>query len=190
MCINKQIFNETDITAIIKLVQGLGRIAELSEEKNQKIEKQQRQENKKTKITSTLKTFEDYDKLLKSMDTPFQKTETVPELLTSMFQEMKRSNPELFHQIMQVLPGEDMSRYHNLVDFAQLDKKPRKIVKVVGVKVGNEPQTIEWKESNSMQEDSDAEESNLKRQRMKVKAELKGKKMVKGDRKKLHAEQQ
>ena len=39
-----------------------------------------------------LKTYDDYDRILNTIDTPFKKTEKVPELLTSMMMEMKRSN--------------------------------------------------------------------------------------------------
>lgn len=81
MCISKQIFVESDISAIVALLTGLIKIAVISSEKEGQIEKKKKYK-KQTKISSTIRTIGDLDKILASIDTPFKKYHELSEVLT------------------------------------------------------------------------------------------------------------
>jgi hypothetical protein len=120
----------------VKLLEALIHIAVKSEEKEGKIEKRKKRGEEGLKVAST-KVYDDYDKLIDAIGTPFKNEQQLDEIFTEMFLEMKHSNSELFNNIFQILSHEDTSAYSNYVNFELLEKKkPRVIRKVVGIKMG------------------------------------------------------
>ncbi len=57
LCICKQVFNETDISAIVALLSGVIKIAHLSAEKEEIIEKNKKKKNQKLKVSTHLRTL-------------------------------------------------------------------------------------------------------------------------------------
>lgn len=54
----------------------------------------EKRKNKKnqTKINPNIKTIEDFDKILKTIDTPFKQHKEISEVLSNLFYEMKKGN--------------------------------------------------------------------------------------------------
>lgn len=73
LCIEKQITKQTDISVIVTLLSGLIKIIVLSTEKEEKIEKKKSKKNQ-NKINTNLKTIEEFDKILKTIDSPFKQS--------------------------------------------------------------------------------------------------------------------
>ena len=70
ICVQRQIFNEVDHTAIIMLLTALSKIVTLSEQKEETIQKKKKRKNRganATKINVNLRAYEDYDRILKSI---------------------------------------------------------------------------------------------------------------------------
>ena len=108
-----------------------------SVEKDEVIDKRKKKKNKK--VTDNVKSYEDYDKLIYAIDSPFKRDEEWDYILSEMFREMKKSNENMFKSIVQVLPHSIISNYNQYVDFENLDKKKRVIRKVIGIKIGGDP---------------------------------------------------
>lgn len=133
-----------------------------------------------------MKAYEDYDRILKALDSVLKTSKDIAQILTEMFSELKKNNFELYNNLLQNIPHEDYKNYTKLVNFENLDKKNRIFRKVVGIKLGNSHSEIE-EEINENQDSEDEGESNpLKRQRMVTKIEDKKRKKKKFETTKHH----
>jgi hypothetical protein len=109
----------------VKLLEALIHIAVKSEEKEGKIEKRKKRGEEGLKVAST-KVYDDYDKLIDAIGTPFKNEQQLDEIFTEMFLEMKHSNSELFNNIFQILVGEDLPRGHQRILQLRQLRAPRK----------------------------------------------------------------
>jgi hypothetical protein len=137
MCVTKQIFNETDPTAIIILLSALARIVESSANKDDQLDKIKKKKKNTIKVSSQMKKIDDFDKLALILQSPFRNDQDISYLLSDMFNKMKQGNEETYSSVLRALPEDILHSYQHFVDFEQLGKKHRVIRKVVGIKQNN-----------------------------------------------------
>ena len=132
-----------------------------------------------------MKAYEDYDRILKGIDSVLKTSKDIAHILTEIFSELKKNNFELYNNLLQNMPHEDYKNYSKLVNFENLEKKNRIFRKVVGIKLGNSHSEIE-EEINENQNSEDEEQNPLKRQRMVTKIDDKKRKKKKYEATKQH----
>ena len=90
-----------------------------------------------------MKAYEDYDRILKAIDSVLKTPKDICQILTEIFSELKSNNFELYNNLLNNMPHEDYQNYTKLINFENLEKKNRIFRKVVGIKSGNFQNEIE-----------------------------------------------
>ena len=90
-----------------------------------------------------MKAYEDYDRILKGIDSVLKTPKDICQILTEIFSELKSNNFELYNNLLNNMPHEDYQNYTKLINFENLEKKNRIFRKVVGIKSGNSQNEIE-----------------------------------------------
>jgi hypothetical protein len=120
MCVAKQILNENDVSNVVFLLNAVSKFIELSEAKDDLLDKNKKKKKNPTKINTQMKKIEDFDKIIKHIDSPFKNDKDVFEIITELFANMKVGNNNLFNNIMTALPVEAFNYFSKRIDFDNL----------------------------------------------------------------------
>ena len=120
MCVAKQILIENDVSNVVFLLNAVTKFIELSEAKDDLLDKNKKKKKNPTKINTQMKKIEDFDKIIKHIDSPFKNDKDVFEIITELFANMKVGNNNLFNNIMTALPVEAFNYLSKSIDFDNL----------------------------------------------------------------------
>lgn len=174
MCLCKEILKQQDFTAINLLLTALLLILSKSDEKDSVLANSKNKSNR-IKTAATVRKINEFDRIFKYIDTPFdsgrQPKEEIIELLTTM----KTNNYQSFRTIVDGLSSSVLTILKSYIDVEPSQINKRVIRKIIGIKEGpsvNIDQIQNGGVKGRMDEDSEEEQfESLKRRRVRVKAE-------------------
>ena len=130
-CLAKEIFRETDVTALTEMINIMVKANNYSKEEGIPVKAKKNPTSIKPSATRiVIRRIEDYEQILKTMKTPFPTT-FLPELeIKNVIEAMRRNNPYLYQGIVKTLNKSVYDHLKQLMAEVVVQGNKRKIVHV------------------------------------------------------------